>query len=133
MNTFKTFSNDSSNSQQVRPFGSPVSTRSWTIFLSSQNNGLLSIDQIFIGNIKNGSLFSTGNMNCGGSSFRHHFINESSVCKSSSRHHFIITSSRSIGIKVNWFHSFGLKEFWSRRFKGDFSSRGNMVSGNGIS
>lgn len=67
-----------------------------------------------------------------GSDFVNQFVNQTGISESTSSHDFIISSSGTIGVEVFLFNSFITQETGSGGVLGNSSSRGNMISGNGI-
>lgn len=133
MNSLKWLSNNSLNSLKIWSFSSPISWRSWSIFLSSQNNHLSIILKISLGTIKYWKSFSSRNMNSLRSNLRYHLINYSSVSKGSSSHNLVISSSSTISIEIFLFNSSLLQISGSRRIFSYSSCRTNMISSNEVS
>ena len=110
MNSFKTLGNDDIYSLKIWSFCSPISWTSWSIFLSGQNNLLMSCVSILSCSIKYGHFIAGREMYGIRSRFFNQFVNKSCVSKSSSGHDFVIPSSRTVSIEI-----FGLHPFWYQK------------------
>jgi len=67
-----------------------------------------------------------------GSGLFDELVDKSDVGEGTSGHNFVITSSGTISVEVLLFNSLLLEESSSRRVLGDITSRGNVISGDGV-
>ena len=134
MDSFETFSNYSFDSQKVGSLCCPISARTCSVLLSSKNDSLVSIFLVPLSSIEYIESLSAGDMNSLGSHFAlHHFVKNSNICKSASGHDQVVASSGSVCVEISFLDSSFFEEPGSRRWEGNISSGGDVVSRDGIS
>lgn len=132
MYSLERFSNNSSYSQKIWSFCSPISWRPSSILFSSKDNKRMPFFDISKSCVTDIKDLSSGNICSLRSKLWSKFVNYSCVSKSSSSHNLVISSSSSICIKISLFDSSLHEISGCRWLLGYLSSRRNMVCSNRV-
>jgi hypothetical protein len=132
MDTLVALSNHSLDTLEVRAFSGPVAGGSRAIFSTSKNDSVNSSFLVLVSGVKDGHLFSRGNVLGSWTNLVDHLVNETDVGESTTSHDLIVTTTGTVGVKVLIGNSAFSKIASSRRVLGNLSSRGDVIGGDRV-
>ena len=132
MDTFVALSNHSLDTLEVRALSGPVAGGSGTVFFTSKDNSVNSSLLVLVSGVKDGHLFSGGNVLGGRTNLIDHLVNETDVGESTASHNLIVTTAGTVGVKVLFGNSAFSKIAGSGRVLGNLSSGGDVIGGDRV-
>mmetsp|Transcript_414 Transcript_414/g.472 ORF Transcript_414/g.472 Transcript_414/m.472 type:complete len:317 (-) Transcript_414:86-1036(-) len=128
MDSFVTLGDDNTDTLQVGSLGSPITGRSTSVFVTSQDDGINTFLLVLLGSVEDIHDSFGRNVQSLGSNLSDEFVDKSDVGEGSTSHNFVISSSGTISIVILRFDTTAFQITSSRRILGDLTSGTNVIS-----
>lgn len=133
MNTLIGLSNNNLDALKVGSLGSPITGRSGTVLLASDDNELLAFLHVSLSGIEDGESLTGRNVESERTVSVNHLVDQTDVGEGTSGHNVIVTSARSVRVEVLGFNTILSEPSSGHRGLGDVTGGGDVISGHGIS